>query len=29
MKEFKIESEDPVVHWPNIKVQGKNVLDLG
>jgi SAM-dependent methyltransferase len=29
MQEFKIESEDPVVHWPDINVKNKNVLDLG
>ena len=29
MQEFKIESEDPIVHWPDINVQNKNVLDLG
>ena len=29
MQEFKIESEDPLVHWPNINVTNKNVLDLG
>jgi len=29
MQEFKIESEDPAIHWPDIKIKGKNVLDLG
>jgi len=29
MEEFKIESEDPKVHWPGIKIKDKNVLDLG
>lgn len=29
MLEFKIESEEPPIHWPNINVKQKNVLDLG
>lgn len=29
MQEFKIDSEDPVVHWPGINISGKNILDLG
>ena len=29
MQEFNITNEDPIVHWPDINVKNKNVLDLG
>jgi SAM-dependent methyltransferase len=29
MNEFTIPSESPSVHWPDINVKGKRVLDLG
>ena len=29
MINFNIPSEDPIVHWPNLKIKDQNVLDLG
>ena len=29
MINFNIPSEDPIVHWPNLKIKDQNILDLG